>query len=477
VAPGQALRSPTMIFRYGCGVRTKRGDGGIAEPVESAPAATWENGFLLSVLLISAYFPPDGEVGGRRIAKLAEYFPDLGIAPIVLTMPVPPGALDPNPELRQQTRIYRVAAWPDPLFLLSRLKSRFSRDSVPSPPSRADGAGAATFTWRSQLRAALHLPDRFIGWYWPASRRGKEICRRHAVRALFSSGPPWTCHLVARNLKRMLGLPWVADYRDPWTSSALRYRATPPWKRRKEESLEAKCMAEADAVICNTDRLRQALIEGHPQESPDKFITIPNGFEPRSGNGVLPAGNPKLILHTGTVYGSRRIDTFCQALQRLLDKGAIGRDEVRVVFLGEIEPELQSAAQQAAPQLFRDGIVSFQPRLPWDEAQKRLWSADVHLIVQGQYRMQVPAKFFECLPTGKPVLAIGGEGALSDVVNETGAGGYADSENVPEIAAALLRVLSRPALAPDEIQRKSKRYHWSSIAAGCAEVLRNVAGD
>ena len=44
-----------------------------------------------------------------------------------------------------------------------------------------------------------------------------RIVRHHNVRAIYSTSPVPTAHLIARVLKWMTDLPWVADFRDLWT--------------------------------------------------------------------------------------------------------------------------------------------------------------------------------------------------------------------------------------------------------------------
>jgi len=49
---------------------------------------------LLQVLIISYNFPPDAEVGAKRVTRLCRYLPEFGISPIVLTID---GSLCPAP--------------------------------------------------------------------------------------------------------------------------------------------------------------------------------------------------------------------------------------------------------------------------------------------------------------------------------------------------------------------------------------------
>ena len=40
----------------------------------------------LSVLVVTYFFPPDSEVGGKRMARFCRYLPEFGVRPVVLTV-------------------------------------------------------------------------------------------------------------------------------------------------------------------------------------------------------------------------------------------------------------------------------------------------------------------------------------------------------------------------------------------------------
>src|SRR5258708_14875840 len=56
--------------------------------------------------------------------------------------------------------------------------------------------------------------------------RALSACRRAIAEqqpeALLTSGPPHQVHLLGLALKRRYGLPWIADFRDPWITAAPR---------------------------------------------------------------------------------------------------------------------------------------------------------------------------------------------------------------------------------------------------------------
>jgi hypothetical protein len=68
------------------------------------------------------------------------------------------------------------------------------------------------------LRANLFIPDAKKFWIKPSIQHLSNFLKDHPVDIIVSTGPPHTTHLIALGLKRATGIPWLADFRDPWTN-------------------------------------------------------------------------------------------------------------------------------------------------------------------------------------------------------------------------------------------------------------------
>jgi len=185
-----------------------------------------------------------------------------------------------------------------------------------------------------------------------------------------------------------------------------------------------------------------------------------------------------LVLHLGDLYGGRRVDTFCQAVQNLVRSGKINPGSLTILFLGNNDPSILKAACQLAPELTQSKYIEFRDRVSWQEGQKLLAEADLLLIIQGNHR-GVTAKFYEYLATGKPILAIVREGPLGAMLRATGAGLSADPEDPAQISAKFLEALALPIRSPEEVQRTAGQYYFRTLAKQLAEWIHglDVVGD
>jgi len=436
----------------------------------------------LQVLIISFAFAPDGEIGAKRVTRFCGYLPEFGIQPIVLTVQErflirrddsffpPPGV-----------RVERTTVWQNPLQWYAGLKKRIlpppaSGNASPIAISAERPRNGRRGFFRRHLLGLLQTPDQFVGWYLPAVKAAERLIEHEPIVVILSSGPPWTNHLVACHLRKKYGIPWVADFRDGWgTSHLLEAR----WEREVNARMEASCLRRADLVVCNTEALRRSFVERYPLLQPKKFATLTNGFDNLSAPPVLPTAlkrNTRLFLHLGTIYGRRRIDTFCQAVDDLVNVGKLHPGSFKVLFQGETDESSVATVQQRAPELVRNGCIEFKPFIDnWQQAQELICCADLLLVFSGS-PLEVPAKFYDYLKTGKPIFAVAEPGALTELLDHTGSGIWADPADPAGIATALLRALQLPGVTPEEAERRwSSQFHFRSLTAQLASWIRRVA--
>src|SRR5690606_22856139 len=45
-----------------------------------------------------------------------------------------------------------------------------------------------------------------------------DYLSKHKIDAVISTGPPHSTHLIAQRINEKYKIPWISDFRDPWTS-------------------------------------------------------------------------------------------------------------------------------------------------------------------------------------------------------------------------------------------------------------------
>jgi glycosyltransferase involved in cell wall biosynthesis len=446
-----------------------------------------KQGTDFSILVIAYYFPPNSEVGGRRIARFCQYLPEYGIRPIVLTIDEEScETVDRSVRSSAQTQIVR--ARPADTILDWYHHWSNMRMHAQRAASGIRETGKVALERRSIVRrhllSLLQFPDMRRGWYRPAIREAAKTLRKTSVAAVFSSGPPWTAHAIGYAISRRHNLPWIADFRDLWAADPWRNQThgserLPEWRNRLDLWVEDRWTQHAALIICTTRQQRDSLLRSHPHVHRNRIVIITNGSSDLPGDFTVSSHakhGPRVLLHAGSLYGGRRIDAFCQAVASLVRTGRLSPDTTKIILMGEIDKDIEIGAKNSAPSLFRKGMISFRPRVDWEKAQEMLFLADVLLIFQGDNRTAIPAKFFEYMKTGKPILALGSEGALSDIILSTGSGFVADFDDQIGIESAIIQALQAEPRSTEEVRQLARKFDFRTLTAELAASIRGVLG-
>jgi glycosyltransferase involved in cell wall biosynthesis len=281
---------------------------------------------------------------------------------------------------------------------------------------------------RGRYLSVLAIPDRWIGWLPFAMAAGNRIMKDQPADVIYSTSPHATAHLIGLALSHRARTPWVADFRDPW------YEVPPepgtPWATQfTARRLERLVVRKADRVVASTARLRAALAGRYPWEPSDKFVTIPNGYDEEdfslAGGASAPSSDELLILHAGSINGDFRDPRpLFEAVRRAGEAGLAEPTRIRFRFLGGGHFGDSSEMKRAVERAGLMSRVEFLPRVSYAASLAELSRATVLLLLQASPDTVdlVPAKLFEYLRAGRPVLAVVPEGATAEVMREVGGG-------------------------------------------------------
>jgi len=413
-----------------------------------------------------------------RSLEFARFLPEFGWEPLVLTVRPEtmrePGILDPQPLglLSPGTRIERTSDV-QPLQAALRLRNRFAGggEGQPAPPASAALAEEPP-DWRDWISDLFSLPDRQVGWFPGAAAAALGLLERETVSAIYSSSPPASGHLAALAASRLSGVPWVADFRDPWVTNDFVPLRRTGFLDPIDRCLEGRVVSDADRLVLNTEELRSDFRERYPDLA-WKFVTIPNGFDPEEEiprpNG--PSGTrPFTITHAGTLYGHRDPTPILEALSALVARGDLRPSEIRLRFLGSVAgPERWSPAFAAGP---LSESVRFEPKVARADALRALASSDLLLLIQTGTELQVPRKLFEYLAVGKPILALVSGGATENLLRKDGLAEIVHPDRREEIERAILRAV-RGAAPPSP--GRPARFDFRNLTRDLVGLLEEVA--
>ena len=439
----------------------------------------------MNVLLISFSFPPAGGVGVLRALSLAKYLPQSGVRVDVLTARNAPAVIRDEALLQQvpaEVSIHRTWTLDLPFAVRKGVKKLLGRDrssataAAPTVAASAAPAAPATPTPLKAFIADLLLPDPQIGWLPFAAPAAARIVRRRAIDAVIITVPPFSSVKLASGLRRRFPhLPIVLDFRDEWLQTTLHLVSlnANPRARAVAERTEREAVEAASCVVAVTEAACRAIRSRYPEQPASKFMTVSNGFD-----GPLPTPQPTpqtapdepfVLTYLGSVYGSTEPTSFVEAVLSL-PEGI--RSRLRVRFIGHFE----RAAYRDT--LLRLGpTVEITPFLPQAEALRMLDSTTCVLLLSHD-PVNVSAKFYDYLRSGKPILAaVHPDGDVRRRLDETRAGRWADIRDVAAIRQMLVDSIDHrdSSEAPDF--DAIARYHRRPLAEQYAARLKRFAGE
>ncbi len=290
------------------------------------------------------------------------------------------------------------------------------------------------------LESLLNLPDGHAGWLPFAVAAALRLAKRRPIDCLYSIGPPMTDHLVGLALHSLLGIPWVADFHDPWTENPWHGRR--PWPLDSlEKRLESRVLVSADRIVVKTPEMA-ALMGARGREMDGKTDVIPCAYD---ANEVLAArllvrtsGGQIVLTHTGTFYGPRSPVPLLTAFAKMVSTyPSPGRLELRLVGLRN--PAIAEVAKRLGiSRMVREvGLVSHRVAL------QHVLESNVAVVVQSGTTVQVPSKLYEYLGCSVPVLAVTDEGATARIVRQANAGAVARTDDIAGIAEGLAYCIKR----------------------------------
>lgn len=369
------------------------------------------------VLIITYYWPPNGGAGVYRWLKLSKLLPEHGWQPVIYT-PENPEVVADDPGLLKDVRAdIEVVKRPitEPFNLYKRFTGRSTKEKVQVGFLNEKKQGG----WKEDLalwvRSNFFIPDARVWWVRPSVKFLKEYLREHPVDAIITTGPPHSMHLIGLELKRALGVKWIADFRDPWTDidfyAQLKLTS---WADAKHKRLEGEVLREADQVLTVSwhwaDDLRK-LGAGNVE-------VVTNGYDPDDlPSPPEPVDEAFSLVHIGSLSPTRNAPELWAALKMICGEDPAFAAKFKLRFVGPVDHTIAESVEHAGlgAHLERTGRVTHE------EAMRHMQRARVLLLLVNDTPNLLgilPGKLFEYVSTGRPILGIGPtEGDVSRVLD------------------------------------------------------------
>jgi len=379
------------------------------------------------LLLISYYFPPSGGPGVQRTVKFVKYLREFGWDPTVLTVD-PRFAAYPSidhsldDDVPHGVKVVRTRSW-DPYGVYAAMTGRRKSETI-SVSFSGESRPNLRQRFGRWIRGNVFLPDARVGWVPFALQEARRLVGEAFFDAVMTTGPPHSTHLVGLRVARRSSLPWLADFRDPWTGIDFSHLLpTHALARRIDASLERRVLSDADRVSIVSPVCAEHLESRYSRS----YVVIMNGFDESDFGRTEVEGRGAFFLsYMGSMDASRNPDVLWKAMSQ----SALRSSPLRVRLIGRVDPAILDSVRFHG----LSDRVEVLDQVDHAEATRLMCTSPLLLLVINKTPLAagiVPGKAFEYVGSGRPVLGVGPTlGDAADLLRTTGAGLMYDHDDV-----------------------------------------------
>ena len=436
------------------------------------------------VLIITYYWPPSGGSGVQRWLKMSKYLPENGWQPVVYTAddaeyPVEDPSLEqdvaPDTEVIRRPIVEPYTFYKKFLGMKKgeKVKAGFINEGV-----QKNGWKENVSVW---LRGNLFIPDARCWWIKPSVRYLSNYLKEHPVDAMVSTGPPHSMHLIAKALHKKFNIPWVADFRDPWTDidfyNELKLTRCAD---KKHHRLEHQVLTEATKVVT----IGWDCAKGLENHGAKDVMVITNGYD-FDCTIVETDANPSprqqetstfTMSHIGIIGSNRNPETLWQAISDLVETRHGTSLPLQIRLIGQVDNSVIESIKRHKIEKY----VEIIPYIPHNQVIVEQQKSDALLLFVNNTpnaKGILTGKLFEYMASGRPILCIGPEdGDSARILNETQTGitvGFNDKEKMKSVILDLLVKHSANQLVTNDIKAVEK-YSRRNLTKDFVKILNEI---
>ena len=434
---------------------------------------------MKKVLVICYYWPPTGGAGVQRWLKFIKYLRNYGWEPVIFTPENPESPeidLSLLKDIPENLRIIKRPIW-EPYSIYKQFIGKGRKEKIQAAFLSEKKRNWFTESVSVWIRGNFFIPDARKFWIRPSVKFLDRYLAENPVDLIISTGPPHSMHIIAEKISGCRSLPWIADFRDPWTNidfyKDLRLTARADLIHHR---MEMAVLKNASAVILISRSMADdfnTLFQRH-------YDVITNGYDEEDivATGSFEADKKFSIAHIGTLVQTRNPVSLWKALNELLEENHPGlREDLSIRLVGRIDFSVLESIDQYGLSEFIDNIAY----LPHAEVVKIQQQSQVLLLLINNTpnaKSILTGKFFEYLAAQRPILCIGPPGGdAAAILSETNAGMISDFTDVPSLKKNILYFYDLFKRGQLNSQSHSIEAYSRKVLTGkLSEVMNRVTG-
>lgn len=421
------------------------------------------------VLIVTYYWPPAGGPGVQRWLKFVKYLPEFNINPVVF---IPENPNYPIVDASLSSEVSKdVSIVKHPIkepykwagVLSNKSSKTISKGIISDEKEQSFIEKALLF-----VRGNFFIPDARVGWVKPSVEFLVDYIKKEGIQTVITTGPPHSVHLIGLQLKQKLGVTWLADFRDPWTTIGYHKQLKlMPSSKAKHKAFEAQVLKGADQIIVTSFTTKKEFRQ--ITDKPTEVIT--NGYD-NEGFVDVTLDTKFTISHIGSLLSKRNPNILWKALQELVSENLDFARDFQLNIVGFASEHVLESIKQyyLSKYVNNEGYVSHSKAI---EFQKK---SQVLLLIEidsEDTKCIIPGKLFEYMMSHRPIISIGPEGSdVEKIITETNTGNYFTYRECEVLKSTILKHYK--AFKSNNLQTQPlniEQYHRKALTKLLANLL------
>ena len=391
---------------------------------------------MKKALIISYYWPPAGGPGVQRWLKFVKYLPEFNVEPVVyipenpnypiiddsLSHEIPKNLTILKQPIKEPYRFARLLAKKD--------SNRISKGIIHKPKSQSLIEKFLLF-----IRGNFFIPDARVKWVKPSVDFLSKYIAENEIETVITTGPPHSLHLIGMQLKRDLGVKWLADFRDPWTTIGYhKHLRLSSASVRKHKQYELEVLQNADEIVTTSFTTSKEF-----QNTVNKDIkTITNGFDDQDLVSVK-LDTKFSFSHIGSLLSERNPEVLWRVLKELIKENDDFKQAFQLNLIGIVSDNVLESIKnhQLNDYLNLIGYVTHKEAIKYQKKSQVLLLIEIN---SDDTKCIIPGKLFEYMASERPIIALGPTGSdVESIILSTNTGNYFSYNDYDALKALILK--------------------------------------
>ena len=392
----------------------------------------WSKDYVKAIIFAHD-FPPYTSIGALRPFSWFKYLHEFGVYPIVITRQWDSSKQSPvdvvkGSESKYENRtnlnggtIIRVPYQPN---LRDKVIIKYGLDRLNFIRR------LLTFYYSIAKFISEKTDNTFVFQY-----QGQRVVEFGECDVIIATGEPFFLFKYAFELSRRFNVPWIADYRDGWTTNSVYVPKTfiEIFVNRFFETREKKYLNTV-SIITNASPTYAADFK---VKYPNKDVKVVfNGYDSNlyeKFSDIKQNSQVFTITYAGILYPYHQLELFLEGFKMFVERKNVQNAEL--LFLGiEFYPDQKHRLISYDSSLNK--FIKTTPRIPHEMVLSKLKESNLLLLLTDENAKSLHAKVFEYLLSERKIILVKNDkGVLEQILKESKGGEVFSDKN--EICEAL----------------------------------------